>query len=214
MEPRRRHDALAGTARHVNESHFANGDLAATTHALLVKADASASGASVDGIYTRMQSALAKSRNVAVSGPIAERVEWAQMIDSMMMLLVGLIAVAVLIALVGVANTLSLSVIERTRESATLRAIGMTRGQLRLSLAIEALLISVVSGIAGILLGTLFGWLGAYVVFSLYGTVAFPFEWGANGIVLAVAAVAALLASVFPAHRAVRTPPVEALAEA
>lgn len=71
----------------------------------------------------------------------------------MMMFLVGLIAVAVLIALVGVANTLSLSVIERTRESATLRAIGMTRGQLRRSLAVEALLISLVSGIAGVLLG-------------------------------------------------------------
>ena len=121
---------------------------------------------------------------------------------------------AVLIALVGVANTLSLSVIERTRESATLRAIGMTRGQLRASLAIEALLISLVSGIAGILLGTLFGWLGAYVVFSLYGTVVFPFEWGVNGIVLAVAAVAALLASIAPARRAVKVPPVEALAEA
>ena len=104
--------------------------------------------------------------------------------------------------------------IERTRESATLRAIGMTRGQLRRSLAVEALLISLVSGIAGVLLGTLFGWLGAYVVFSMYGKVVFPFEWGINGIVLAVAAVAALLASVFPARRAVSTPPVEALAEA
>ena len=140
-----------------------------------------------------------------MTGPIAERTVWANMIDSMMMLLVGLIAVAVLIALVGVANTLSLSVIERTRESATLRAIGMTRGQLRRSLAVEALLISLVSGISGVLLGTLFGWLGAYVVFSMYGI---------NGIVLAVAAVAALLASVFPARRAVSTPPVEALAEA
>ena len=68
--------------------------------------------------------------------------------------------------------------------------------------------------VAGILLGTLFGWLGAYVVFSLYGTVVFPFEWGVNGIVLAVAAVAALLASIAPARRAVRVPPVEALAEA
>ena len=75
----------------------------------------------------------------------------------------------------------------------------MTRGQLRRSLAVEALLISLVSGISGVLLGTLFGWLGAYVVFSLYGTVAFPFEWGINGIVLAVAAVAALLASIAPA---------------
>ena len=52
------------------------------------------------------------------------------------------------------------------------------------------------------------------MVFSLYGTVVFPFEWGINGIVLAVAAVAALLASVAPARRAAKVPPVEALAEA
>ena len=52
--------------------------------------------------------------DATVTGPIAERIVWANMIDSMMMLLVGLIAVAVLIALVGVANTLSLSVIRRT----------------------------------------------------------------------------------------------------
>lgn len=210
----RRVSAQYGAVGFVDESHFTNGDLDAATHVLLVKADTDKSGVSVDGIYNDMQAALEKSTDATVTGPIAERIVWAKMIDSMMMLLVGLIAVAVLIALVGVANTLSLSVIERTRESATLRAIGMTRGQLRRSLAVEALLISLVSGIAGVLLGTLFGWLGAYVVFSLYGTVAFPFEWGINGIVLAVAAVAALLASIAPARRAVRVPPVEALAEA
>ena len=203
-----------GAVGFVDARHFTNGDLDTSTHVLLVKADTETSGTSVNSLYEDIQSALSKSLDVAVSGPIAERITWAQMIDSMMMLMVGLIAVAVLVALIGVANTLSLSVIERTRESATLRAIGMTRGQLRASLAIEALLISLVSGIAGILLGTLFGWLGAYVVFSLYGTVAFPFEWGINGIVLAVAAVAALLASIAPARRAVRVPPVEALAEA
>lgn len=104
--------------------------------------------------------------------------------------------------------------IERTRESATLRAIGMTRGQLRRSLAVEALLLSLVAGVVGVVLGTLFGWLGSYMVFSLYGKTVFPFEWGMNGIVLVVAAIAALLASVFPARRAVKTPPVEALAEA
>ena len=210
----RRVSAQYGAVGFVDESHFTNGDLDAATHVLLVKADTDKSGVSVDGIYNDMQAALEKSTDATVTGPIAERIVWANMIDSMMMLLVGLIAVAVLIALVGVANTLSLSVIERTRESATLRAIGMTRGQLRRSLAVEALLISLVSGISGVLLGTLFGWLGAYVVFSMYGKVVFPFEWGINGIVLAVAAVAALLASVFPARRAVSTPPVEALAEA
>ena len=117
----------------MDESHFANGDLDAATHVLLVKADTDKSGVSVDDIYNDMQAALEKSTDATVTGPIAERIVWANMIDSMMMLLVGLIAVAVLIALVGVANTLSLSVIERTRESATLRAIGMTRGQLRRS---------------------------------------------------------------------------------
>ena len=149
----RRVSAQYGAVGFVDESHFTNGDLDAATHVLLVKADTDRSGVSVDGIYNDMQAALEKSTDATVTGPIAERIVWAKMIDSMMMLLVGLIAVAVLIALVGVANTLSLSVIERTRESATLRAIGMTRGQLRASLAIEALLISLVSGIAGILLG-------------------------------------------------------------
>ncbi len=86
--------------------------------------------------------------------------------------------------------------------------------ELRCSLAVEALLLLLVAGVVGVVLGTLFGWLGSYMVFSLYGKTVFPFEWGMNGIVLVVAAIAALLASVFPARRAVKTPPVEALAEA
>ena len=106
------------------------------------------------------------------------------------------------------------TVIERTRESATLRAIGMTRGQLRWSLAVESLVISLVAGIAGEILGIAFGWVGSYMVLSLYSDTAFISDWKLNLIVLVVAAVAALLASVFPARRAVKTPPVEALAEA
>ena len=58
---------------------------------------------------------------------MAERQQWETMVNAMLMLLVALLAVAVIVAVIGVANTLSLSVIERTRESATLRAIGMTR---------------------------------------------------------------------------------------
>ena len=167
-----------------------------------------------DDVFTNVQNVFSASAGVTVTGPVAERTQWETMINGMMALLVGLIAVAVLIALVGVANTLSLSVIERTRESATLRAIGMTRGQLRRSLAVEALLLSLVSGVVGVVLGTLFGWLGSYMVFSLYGDTVFPFEWATNGVVLGVAALAALLASVAPARRAVKTPPVEALAAA
>ncbi|MBY8967733.1 hypothetical protein KHP57_18760, partial [Algiphilus sp. NNCM1] len=105
----RRVSAQYGAVGFVDESHFTNGDLDAATHVLLVKADTDKSGVSVDDIYNDMQAALEKSTDATVTGPIAERIVWANMIDSMMMLLVGLIAVAVLIALVGVANTLSLS---------------------------------------------------------------------------------------------------------
>lgn len=196
----------------VNISNFNDGSLHASSHILL--ASTTDQGSTLADTFEHVQSTLSSDIGVIVAGPIAERSQWEQVINSMMALLVGLLAVAVLIALIGVANTLSLSVIERTRESATLRAIGMTRGQLRRSLSVEALLIALVSGVSGIVLGTLFGWLGSYIVFSMLGTIVLPFEWVTNGLVLLVAALAALMASVFPARRALRTPPVEALSEA
>ena len=145
---------------------------------MLMRIDAEGAGVALNDVFTNVQNVFSASAGVTVTGPVAERTQWETMINGMMALLVGLIAVAVLIALVGVANTLSLSVIERTRESATLRAIGMTRGQLRRSLAVEALLLSLVSGVVGVVLGTLFGWLGSYMVFSLYGDTVFPVRMG------------------------------------
>ena len=210
----RRISANYAAVAFVDAGHFTNGDVKANGHIMLMRIDAESAGTTLNDIFTNVQNAFSASADIDVSGPVAGRTRWETMINGMMALLVGLIAVAVLIALVGVANTLSLSVIERTRESATLRAIGMTRGQLRRSLAVEALLLSLVSGVVGVALGTLFGWLGSYMVFSLYGDTVFPFEWTTNGAVLGVAALAALLASVAPARRAVKTPPVEALAEA
>lgn len=196
----------------VNESYFQSKQVQADGHMLLAAVDTS--NASAVDIITKAQTAIGESAGSSLSGPIAERVQWNQIVDTMLALLIALLAVAVLIALIGVANTLSLSVIERTRESATLRAIGMTRGQLRWSLAVESLVISLVAGIAGEILGIAFGWVGSYMVLSLYSDTAFISDWKLNLIVLVVAAVAALLASVFPARRAVKTPPVEALAEA
>lgn len=210
----RRISANYAAVAFVDAGHFTNGDVKANGHIMLMRIDAESAGTTLNDIFTNVQNAFSASADIDVSGPVTARTQWETMINGMMALLVGLIAVAVLIALVGVANTLSLSVIERTRESATLRAIGMTRGQLRRSLAVEALLLSLVSGVVGVALGTLFGWLGSYMVFSLYGDTVFPFEWTTNGAVLGVAALAALLASVAPARRAVKTPPVEALAEA
>ena len=196
----------------VNESKFADGTFQDSGHMLLLKLG----GANVplSQTFDDLTKVFEAYPNVQLGGPVAERQQWETMVNAMLMLLVALLAVAVIVAVIGVANTLSLSVIERTRESATLRAIGMTRGQLRTSLAIEAVLISVVSSVVGMVVGTLFGWLGINMVMSSIATVVYPVDWRTYGIILAIAIVCALVASVFPSRRAAKTPPVEALAEA
>ena len=196
----------------VNESMFADGTFQDSGHMLLLKLG----GANVplSQTFDDLTKVFEAYPNVQLGGPVAERQQWETMVNAMLMLLVALLAVAVIVAVIGVANTLSLSVIERTRESATLRAIGMTRGQLRSSLAIEAVLISVVSSVVGMVVGTLFGWLGINMVMSSIATVVYPVDWRTYGIILAIAIVCALVASVFPSRRAAKTPPVEALAEA
>src|SRR5690625_3228027 len=151
-----------------------------------------------------------------ISGSAAERAMLEQVIDTLLLVVVGLLAVAVVIALIGVANTLSLSVIERRRESALLRALGLTKGRLRSMLAIEAILITGVGALLGVLLGLIYGYAGASVIFGelMAGSgVQLTLPWRDIAIVLVVALIAGLLASVMPARSATKTPPVAALAE-
>ena len=147
---------------------------------------------------------------VQVSGAGVERATYQKVIDTSLEVVVGLLAVAVLIALIGVANTLSLSVIERGRESATLRAIGLSRRQLRGTLAIEGMLIAGVGAVLGAGLGVLYGWAGATTTLSTIGSVQLEVPWRDLGAVMLVALVAGLLASVLPGRAAARTSPVAA----
>lgn len=158
-----------------------------------------------------VQDALADG-SVSVSSAAAEREYYEQIIDTLLGIVVGLLAVAVVIALIGVTNTLSLSVLERRRESATLRALGMTRRQLRTTLAAEGMVIAGVSAVLGAVLGLLYGWAGSAVVFGVAAKVQLAVPWGDLVTVLIVALLAGLTASVVPARTAARTPPVAALA--
>lgn len=194
----------------VSKSYF-NNYLKPTTHILLISVDSSK--ANLVDIVKNIRNITSSYAEVMAAGSVFERAQWESAIDVMMMLLVGLIAVAVVIALIGVANTLSLSVIERTKESATLRAIGMTRGQVRRSLALEATLISLTSTVSGLIVGTVFGWIGSYMVFSVIGKVPFVVDWAIYAVLALIALLAALLSSVLPASRAVKSSPVVALAE-
>ncbi|MEZ0108005.1 putative ABC transport system permease protein [Catenulispora sp. EB89] len=133
--------------------------------------------------------------------------------DATLQLFTAMLGLAVVIAVLGIANTLSLSVVERTRESALLRALGLSRGQLRRMLSVEAVLMSAVGALMGVALGV--GIAGALE--SLIGRV----EGGAVLSVpvftlvgyVALAAVAGLAASVLPGRRAASVSIVAAIAD-
>ncbi|HET9423388.1 MAG TPA: ABC transporter permease [Nocardioides sp.] len=126
---------------------------------------------------------------------------------------VGLLGIAVVIALVGIANTLGLSVLERRREHALLRALGLTRRQLRATLALEAVLLSAVAAVLGTTLGASFAWVAVQaMVQPVVDNAELVLPLGQLGLVVAVAAAAGLLAGVLPARRAARTAPAAGLA--
>ncbi|ACZ31618.1 protein of unknown function DUF214 [Xylanimonas cellulosilytica DSM 15894] len=147
-----------------------------------------------------------------VQGAAVTRADYESVIDTALGVVLGLLAVAVVIALIGVANTLSLSVLERRRESATLRAIGVTRGQLRRMLAIEGMLIAGVGAVLGIVLGLVYGWAGSLAALGIMGPVELAVPWRDLVLVAVIALVAGLVASVAPGRSAVRPSPVAALA--
>ncbi|MDN5727408.1 MAG: ABC transporter permease, partial [Propionibacteriales bacterium] len=152
--------------------------------------------------------------DVSVGGSLAESVTLNEVLDALLLVATVLLGAAVAIALIGVGNTLGLSVLERTRESALLRALGMYRGQLRAMLAIEALLLALVGALVGILAGIGFGWLGARALLAeMEQPVVFAMSWPQTALDVLIAAVAGLAASVLPAHRAAQASPTEALAE-
>jgi putative ABC transport system permease protein len=126
-----------------------------------------------------------------------------------------LFGIAVLIALIGVSNTLGLSVLERTRESALLRALGMQAGMLRAMLTIEALQVTLVSVIIGVIAGLSFGWLATASMSAELGTsrTIFAVDVPQTLGMIAVAVLASALASVLPGRRAAKASPTEALAE-
>jgi putative ABC transport system permease protein len=115
-----------------------------------------------------------------------------------------LLLLAIVIALMGIANTLSLSIHERTRELGLLRAVGATRRQVRTMIRGEALIIAIFGTIGGLALGVFLGW-GLVRAASDGGSLdVFAAPVGQLGIVLIAGAVVGVLASVRPARRGAR----------
>lgn len=156
--------------------------------------------------------------DIELSGSIVSARMIETVIDTLLLVTSALLGVAVLIALIGVGNTLGLSVIERTRESALMRALGLQRSSLRLMLTIEAILLALVGVLVGVVAGVFFGWLGTRALFAQMSdstpiTAVFAVDLPQTLAMVAVAVLAAALASVLPGRKAATAPPTEALAD-
>lgn len=168
-------------------------------------------GVDVPHALDAVSAAASDVPGLSVGGSAPERAQINHALDVVLLVVTALLGISVLIAMVGVGNTLSLSVLERTRESALLRAIGLTRGQLRLTVAVEALILSAVGAVVGCALGIAYGWAGARALLA-GRTVIVSVPWDRLGMVVGIALVAGLLASVLPSRRAARVAPAVALA--
>jgi putative ABC transport system permease protein len=123
------------------------------------------------------------------------------------------LVLSVIIAALGIVNTLAMSVIERTREIGLLRAVGLGRGQLRRMVRLEAVAISIYGAVLGLVLGTLFGVaLSRSLADEGISELAVPV--GRMAIFLLVAALIGVLAAVGPARRAARLKVLDAIARA
>ena len=136
----------------------------------------------------------------------------ATQINGLLGILYALLALAIVIAILGIINTLALSVVERRREIGMLRAVGMVRAQLRRTIYLESLLIAVFGAILGVVLGLCFGALFVHTL-RTEGLDKIQIPVGQAVLFLVVSAVVGVLAALWPAGRAARIRPLEVIAE-
>ncbi|MGD9736525.1 MAG: ABC transporter permease [Solirubrobacterales bacterium] len=161
-----------------------------------------------------VQAVLAKG--VEAAFPIAEVLNQGELkeqreeqIGQIVNLFYALLALAVVVSLFGIANTLTLSIHERTRELGMLRAIGMSRRQVRTMVRYESVITALIGGILGIVLGVVFATLIAQPLKGEGFTLSYPV--GSLVVLLIVAAVFGVLAAILPARRAARLDVLQSL---
>jgi putative ABC transport system permease protein len=168
-------------------------------------------GADVAGVRDQVAALLADSPEVSVADRSDFIAQQTSSVDSILLMVQILLALAILIAVLGIVNTLALSVLERTRELGLLRAIGLDRGQTMRMVTVEAVVIAVFGALLGVVVGA---GLGAAVVRALeeQGISDLALPWTQMATYLVLAGVVGVLAAVLPAIRAARTNVLRAIA--
>jgi putative ABC transport system permease protein len=131
-------------------------------------------------------------------------------INQLLYLIYALLALSVIVSLFGIVNTLALSIFERTRELGLLRAVGMSRRQVKRIVRLEAVITSLIGALLGLVLGVLFALAISRPLEAEGFTLTFPIA--TLLALMAGAALAGMLASLWPARRAARLDVLRALA--
>jgi len=168
-------------------------------------------GTPVADVRTQVAAFLADSPEVSVGDRSEFLAQQTGQLDSVLDMIQILLALAILIAVLGIVNTLALSVLERTRELGLLRAVGLRRGQTMRMVTVEAVVISVFGALLGVVVGA---GLGTAVVRALNseGITELALPWAQMSTYLGLAALVGVLAAVLPAVRAARVNVLTAIA--
>ncbi|MFD0167851.1 ABC transporter permease [Streptomyces decoyicus] len=174
---------------------------------LLVKA----TDGPTEELEKQIRHALGDSPLLKVQDHADLRKENAGQIDTVLYIVYGLLGMAVIIAVVGVVNTLAMSVFERTREIGMLRAIGLARSGIKQMVRLESVVISLFGAVLGIGVGVFLSWAGGNLVSQGLPTYELLLPWGRLGLFLLIALVVGVLAALWPARRAARLNVLQAI---
>ncbi|MFF9285611.1 ABC transporter permease [Streptomyces griseosporeus] len=174
---------------------------------VMVKTADGASGTVKD----RLEKALGSNPAIRVQDKKDISNEIAKMFTLILNMLYGLLAMAVIVAVLGVINTLAMSVFERSQEIGMLRAIGLERTGIKRMVRLESLVISLFGGVLGIGLGVFFGWAAGELLGTRMPTYELVLPWGRMAAFLLLAAVVGVLAALWPARRAARLNMLQAI---
>ncbi|MCK1794483.1 FtsX-like permease family protein [Streptomyces sp. XM4193] len=161
---------------------------------------------------TDLREALGNSPLLKVRSPEQLTRDEAGSINTMLNMVYGLLAMSLIIAVLGVVNTLAMSVFERTREIGLLRAIGLDRKGVRQMVRLESVVISLFGAVLGIGTGIFLAWCGGGMTESSLATYETVLPWARLALFLLAALATGVLAALWPARRASRLNTLQSLA--
>lgn len=169
-------------------------------------------GTNLKALGDRLKDKVADSLVVQVLDKDEAKGMAGKSINQMLGILYALLALAVIVAILGIVNTLALSVIERRQEIGMLRAVGTQRRQVRVMMYLESVVIALFGAVIGAIVGLGIGWCFVKTMGS-QGLEIISVPWGQVGSMIVVSGVVGIIAALWPAASASRTKPLEAITD-